>query len=104
VDDEADVMETLEDTFAMCMIHKARNFEAGKKLLERNTYDVAILDIMGVKGHELLQIADHKGIPALILTAHALSPDNLIKSIKGLLNPTCLKTSSPNYLHLSVIF
>jgi DNA-binding response OmpR family regulator len=82
VDDEPDVMETLEEMFATCIIDKARNFEAEKKLLEKNTYDVAILDIMGVKGYELLRIADHKGIPALILTAHALSPDNLIRSIK----------------------
>jgi DNA-binding response OmpR family regulator len=83
VDDEPDVIETLEEMFAKCIIDKARNFEAGKKLLEKNTYDVAILDIMGVKGYELLQIANRKRIPALMLTAHALSPDNLIKSIKG---------------------
>jgi DNA-binding NtrC family response regulator len=82
VDDERDVIETLEEMFSQCIIDKARNFEAGKKLLEKNTYDVAILDIMGVKGYELLRIANQKNIPALMLTAHALSPDNLIRSIK----------------------
>jgi DNA-binding response OmpR family regulator len=82
VDDEPDVMETLEEMFATCIIDKARNFDAGKKLLEKNAYDVTILDIMGVKGYELLRIANQKGIPALMLTAHALSPDNLIRSIK----------------------
>lgn len=82
VDDEPDVLETLEEMFSKCLIDKAPNFEAGKKLLERNSYDVAILDIMGVKGYELLRMANQKGIPALMLTAHALSPENLIRSIR----------------------
>ena len=82
VDDEADVIETIEEMFVECIIDKARNFEAGKKLLEKNTYDIAILDIMGVKGYELLRITKEKAIPALMLTAHALSPDNLVRSIK----------------------
>jgi hypothetical protein len=37
---------------------------------------------MGVKGYDLLKLANEKGIPALMLTAHALSADNLVKSIK----------------------
>jgi DNA-binding response OmpR family regulator len=82
VDDEPDVLETLEEMFSKCLLDKAPNYEAGKKLLETNTYDVAILDIMGVKGYELLGIANQKGIPALMLTAHALSPENLIRSIQ----------------------
>jgi DNA-binding response OmpR family regulator len=82
VDDEPDVMETLEEMFATCIIDKTRNFEAGKKVLEKNTYDAAILDIMDVKGYELLRMARDKGIPALMFTAHALSPDNQIRSIK----------------------
>ena len=82
VDDDPDILETLEEMFAKCLIDKAPNFEAGKKLLDRNTYDVAIFDIMGVKGYELLRLANQKGIPTLMLTAHALSPENLIRSIR----------------------
>jgi hypothetical protein len=37
---------------------------------------------MGVKDYDLLKITTQKGIPALMLTAHALSPENLIKSLK----------------------
>ena len=37
---------------------------------------------MGVKGYELLRMANQKNIPALMLTAHALSPENLVKSIR----------------------
>jgi DNA-binding NarL/FixJ family response regulator len=50
--------------------------------LERERYDAAILDIMGVKGFELLKIATKKDIPALMLTAQGLNPDNLVGSIK----------------------
>jgi hypothetical protein len=37
---------------------------------------------MGVKGFDLLEIATEKKIPALMLTAHGLNPDNLVGSIK----------------------
>jgi len=82
VDDEPDILETLEDLLSMCLIDKAPSFETGKKFLDKNTYDLAVFDIMGVKGYDLLRIANKKGIPALMLTAHALSPENLVKSIK----------------------
>ena len=81
VDDEPDVLETLKDLLDMCHIETATDFETAQKLLNQNKYDIAILDIMGVKGYDLLEIAKKKGIPALMLTAHALSPDNFAKSI-----------------------
>ena len=37
---------------------------------------------MGVDGYGLLDIATRKNIPAVMLTAHAWSPDNLVRSIK----------------------
>jgi hypothetical protein len=44
---------------------------------------MVVLDIMGVKGYDLLEIANHNDIPALILTAHALSENDLIASINS---------------------
>ena len=82
VDDEPDILETLEDLLDMCLIDSAPDFESAKKFLDKNTYDAAVLDIMGVRGYELLRLATQKKIPALMLTAHALSPDSLIRSIK----------------------
>ena len=66
----------------MCEIVTAANFEEAKTQLESQDFDVAILDIMGVDGYGLLEIANRKNIPALMLTAHAFTPDNLVKSIK----------------------
>ena len=81
VDDEPDVLETLGELLDMCRIDFARYFEDAQELLKKNSYDVAVFDIMGVRGYRLLDIAVHKGIPALMFTAHALSPDDLVKSI-----------------------
>ncbi|MFC1816840.1 response regulator [Thermodesulfobacteriota bacterium] len=83
VDDEPDVIETLKDLLDMCIIDMATDFETAEKLLDQYEYDVTVLDIMGVKGYDLLEIANKKGVPALMLTAHALSPDNFAKSISG---------------------
>ena len=82
VDDEPDIRETLEDILEECDIETAGTFESAKELLENTRYDAAILDIMGVKGFDLLEIATEKKIPALMLTAHGLNPDNLVGSIK----------------------
>ena len=73
VDDEPDILETLEELLDICIIDTAPDFETAKKFLDKNSYDVAILDIMGVRGYDLLELANEKGIPALMLTAHALS-------------------------------
>lgn len=83
VDDEPDIVETIKELLDTCDIDVALDFEAGEKLLNQNKYDMAVLDIMGVNGYKLLEIANAKGIPALMLTAHALSPDNFAKSISG---------------------
>ena len=82
VDDEPDVLETLKELLPMCEVTKASNFEEAKKLLEAQYFDMAILDIMGVDGYKLLEIANKREIIAVILTAHALSPDNIVRSYK----------------------
>ena len=82
VDDEEDVLEFLVEVLDMCKIDKASTFEEAKDLLETNHYHIAVLDIMGVRGYELLEIANKRNIPALMLTAHALSKDNLKKSFE----------------------
>ena len=83
VDDEQEVTETLKDLLDMSAIDTAADFQTAGKLLNQNRYDVAILDIMGVKGYELLEIANKNGVPVLMLTSHALSPDDFGKSISG---------------------
>ena len=82
VDDEPDVLELLTELLDMCKLDPASSFEEAKELLENNYYHIAVLDIMGVQGYELLEIANKRGIPALMLTAHAISEEHLKKSIQ----------------------
>ena len=82
VDDEPDVLETVEEDLDMCLLHKADNYNTAIQYLISYTYDIVILDIMGVNGFELLKTSVERGFPTVMLTAHALTPDALKKSIK----------------------
>ena len=82
VDDEPDVLDSLVDLLPMCDTVKAATFDEAKELLETQYFDIAILDIMGVEGYKLLELANEKKVIAVMLTAHALSPDNVVKSFK----------------------
>ena len=80
VDDEPDVLETIKELLPMCEIETATTFEEAKQLFDTRKFDLAILDIMGVNGYELLKIANEKKITSVMLTAHALSPQEVKKS------------------------
>jgi len=82
VDDEPDILEIMQETLRMCRVVTAANFEDAKALLETQYFDLAVLDIMGVDGYGLLRICNQKKIPAVMLTAHAFNPPNLVRSIK----------------------
>ncbi len=80
VDDEPDVLETLADLLVECKVTRATNFEQAKNLLENQYFDMAILDIMGVDGYQLLKICTDKRVVAVMLTAYAMTPDDIKKS------------------------
>jgi DNA-binding NtrC family response regulator len=82
VDDEPDVLDTIAEQLDMCRVHKAKDYNTALQLLASYTFDIVILDIMGVRGFELLKHAVSRGFPTVMLTAHALTPDALKKSIK----------------------
>ncbi len=84
VDDEPDVLKVLEeeimDSCPKCTLDKATNFEDASNLIATKSYDVVVLDIMGVRGFDLLDMAVKKNMKVAMLTAHALSPEALKKS------------------------
>ena len=82
VDDEPDVLETLSELLEMCDITEASSFEEAKELFETQHFELAVLDIMGVSGYELLKIANEKKVIAVMLTAYALTPEDVAKSHK----------------------
>ena len=53
VDDEEDILETIEDILDQATIDTARDYESASQKIKENRYDLAILDIMGVNGLKL---------------------------------------------------
>ncbi len=84
VDDEPDVLQVLKDEIlascADCTIDQATTYDDAAGLLRSKQYDVVVLDIMGVRGFDLLEIAVNRNYKVAMLTAHALSPEALKKS------------------------
>jgi DNA-binding NtrC family response regulator len=83
IDDERDILEILTELLVLCKIDTASSFDEARDLLENNDYDIIILDIMGVSGFDLLEMATKKSIPTLMLTAYALTEDDLKKSAES---------------------
>lgn len=90
VDDEPDILETIVDVLDGATVECARSYQEAMELLApgeagipaREKYDVAVLDIMGVDGMNLLTQTADLGIPTVMLTAHAMNPETLKASIK----------------------
>jgi DNA-binding NtrC family response regulator len=82
VDDEPDILEILEELLPTCDTVKATTYEEAKDLLETQSFDMAILDIMGVDGYKLLEISGKRKVIPIMLTAHALSPENTVRSYR----------------------
>ena len=82
VDDEPDIIETLIDLLPQCNVVTASTYEAAAQHLTSADFDLALLDIMGVNGYALLELANSRRIPAVMLTAHALTPEDTVKSFR----------------------
>jgi CheY-like chemotaxis protein len=84
VDDEPDVLEVLQEEILGacpdCTFDKATTYEEADRMLKATAYDVVILDIMGVRGFDLLDSAVKKNLKVAMLTAHALNPQSLRRS------------------------
>jgi len=87
VDDEPDVLVILQDEILgaapKCKFEKAVTYEEAVKKLESQTYDIVILDIMGVRGFDLLDLAVKRNFRVTMLTAHALTPEALKQSFEN---------------------
>ena len=84
VDDEQDVLTTLEEEILRacpdCQFDTASQYEEAVQKIRSSTYDLVILDIMGVRGFELLELAVSRNLRVVMLTAHVLTPEALKRS------------------------
>jgi len=86
VDDEPDVLTVLEEEIMMscpnCTVDKASSYAAAAEKLESGNYDLVILDIMGVRGFDLLALGVNRSLKVAMLTAHAMTPEALKRSFE----------------------
>jgi DNA-binding response OmpR family regulator len=86
VDDEPDVLTILraeiEEAYPNCKFETAVTYEEAARLLGTEAYDLVILDIMGVRGFDLLEIAVGRRLKVAMLTAHALSSATLKQAME----------------------
>jgi DNA-binding NtrC family response regulator len=82
VDDEPDILDSITEQLDMCRIYRAADYEIALQLMAALKFDIVILDVMGVRGFELLKKSVSKGFPTVMLTAHAMTPEALKESIQ----------------------
>ena len=82
VDDEPDLLGTVAEVLEPAQVVTAENFEEALRHIENETFDLVILDIMGVRGFDLLEACRLRSQPAAMLTAKAINVESLDQSVK----------------------
>lgn len=81
VDDEPDVLDVIREQLEECQVTTAENYDQASDLISNGSFDLAILDIMGVRGFDLLEQCRERHCPAVMLTAHSINPESVNKAI-----------------------
>ena len=108
VDDEPDVLELIKEEILgaapNCVLDTATTYEGALELMASWTYDLVILDIMGVRGFDLLGLAVKREypFPTVILTAHALSPECMPASSMCSIMPATMHCSPSDTASTSI--
>jgi CheY-like chemotaxis protein len=82
VDDEPDLCDLVKVELDAFDVEEATAYEEARDKLRSGAYDLAILDIMGVRGFDLLAEFGKK-LPCIMFTARAVDPEHLRRSIAG---------------------
>ena len=82
VDDETDVLETVTDLLESSQVATAGSFEDARQKIAEESFDLVLLDIMGVNGFALLEACRAAKLPAAMLTAHALNIESLNLAVR----------------------
>ena len=97
VDDEPDVLNVLKEEIGQscrgCNVDEATNYRDAVGKLESTADDVVVLDIMGVRGFDLLEMAVAKGLKVAMLTAHARARRPCRNRTTWVRGPICLRRS-----------
>ncbi|MBI4965450.1 MAG: response regulator [Desulfomonile tiedjei] len=82
VDDEPDILNTVVEVLSSSQVVTAQSFDEARALIGSESFDLVILDIMGVNGFALLEACRANKLPAAMLTAHAVNVESLNLAVK----------------------
>ncbi|MBI5252327.1 MAG: response regulator [Desulfomonile tiedjei] len=82
VDDEPDVLDTVSEVLDTSTVVTVGSFEEAHALIAKESFDLVVLDIMGVNGFALLEACRANKLPAAMLTAHAINVESLNVAVK----------------------
>jgi|UniRef100_A0A7C4ARE2 DNA-binding NtrC family response regulator len=82
VDDEIDVLETIREQLPDSRVTTSSSYQEARRLIHSQKFDLALLDIMGVNGFDLLNECRQENLPAAMLTAHSITVESINKSLK----------------------
>lgn len=82
MDDEPDVLSLIKEGLHDIEVVTADDFGQARRLIESDNFHLALLDIMGVNGFELLKACTERKLPAAMLTARAITIDSVNLSLK----------------------
>ncbi len=81
VSKDPDVLAVLEeeivDDCPACQFHKALSYQEAVERIHSFDYDAVLLDMVGVRGLNLAEMASRRNFPIAVLTAHPLTPEVL---------------------------
>src|SRR5512139_3180220 len=79
VDDDPDVLMVLEEEILEacpdCQFHGVSTYKEAVERMAFFTYDLVLLDIIGVRGFDLAKLAMSRNFPIALLTIHPLTPE-----------------------------
>jgi DNA-binding NtrC family response regulator len=82
VDDEPDILETVSEVLHTAKVVSVGSFDEARELIAKESFDLVILDIMGVNGFALLEACRANKLPAAMLTAHAINVESLNVAVR----------------------
>ncbi len=86
VNDDPVVLQILEQKIVEaglnCRLDKAMTYIQAVEMMVSLTYDLVVLDIMGVRGLDLLNLTIMRNFPAAVLASKPLNPDTLRRFIE----------------------
>ncbi len=63
MDDEPDILDSITEQLDMCRIYRVQDYDIALQLMAAFKFDIVVLDVMGVRGFELLKNQYPKGFP-----------------------------------------